>query len=101
MQPDGSVETPAGVFSLACRHDHHAGDKVSLLLRPGGVRQAAGQAGAQAAGWLAGRVADVVFYQDRFKVVLADHLYFYLPEAPIIGEEIALQVSAEALQCLS
>ena len=51
--------------------------------------------------WLSGVVADVVFHQDRFKVILANHLYFYLPEAPRIGEEITLQLSPAALQCLS
>jgi ABC-type Fe3+/spermidine/putrescine transport system ATPase subunit len=101
VRADGRVETAVGIFNLACRHNHPAGDKVSVLLRPLGVRRAAGQVGATAAGGLGGRVVDVVFYQDRFKVVLANHLYFYLPEAPRIGEEIALQVSPDALECLS
>ena len=100
---DGCVKTTAGVFSVACKHNHQAGEKVSLLVRPVGVRMATGGDSSTDLGTslLGGVVTDVVFHQDRFKVVLADHLYFYLPEAPRIGEEIHLQLSSSALQCLS
>jgi hypothetical protein len=50
---------------------------------------------------VSGVVTDVVFHQERFKVTLANHLYFYLPEAPRIGEQITLQISQAGLQCLS
>ncbi len=48
-----------------------------------------------------GVVADAVFHQDRFKVTLESGLFFYLPEAPRIGETICLKISPEAVQCLS
>jgi spermidine/putrescine transport system ATP-binding protein len=100
VRADGGVETAVGIFSLACGHAHHSGDRVSVLVRPGAVRMAAGSHLGQP-DLLTGIVADVIFHQDRFKVVLADHLYFYLPEAPQIGEEITLQLSPGGLQCLS
>lgn len=88
------IETSAGLFGLMCRHAHKAGEKVDLLVRPQGVRRAA-------EGNLQGLVADAVFHQDRFKVTLESGLFFYLPEAPIIGERICLEISAQAVQCLS
>jgi ABC-type Fe3+/spermidine/putrescine transport system ATPase subunit len=107
VRADGGFETAVGIFDMPCRHNHHAGDKVSLLVRPIGVQKSADgrlsntPASAGETGLLHGVVADVIFQQDRFKVLLANHLYFYLPEAPKIGEEIAVQLSSEALQCLS
>jgi len=88
------VETSVGIFELFCGHAHELGDRLDLLVRPQGVRMAA-------RGDLRGVVADAVFHQDRFKVTLESGLFFYLPEAPGIGEEICLAISPEALQCLS
>ncbi len=89
-----SVETEAGVFGLGCGHAHQAGEKVNLLLRPSGVRSGAD-------GNLRGSVADVSFHQDQFKVTLENSLYFYLPEAPRVGEEIRLRVLQSGIQCLA
>jgi len=89
-----NVETPAGVFGLGCRHAHQAGEKVNFLLRPSGVRIAAD-------GNLRGVVADVVFHQDQFRVTLESGLYFYLPEAPRIGEVIAVSIPPSAVHCLA
>lgn len=88
------VETPAGVFGLGCRHAHQVGEKVNLLLRPSGVWIAAD-------GNLHGVVADVVFHQDQFKVTLESGLYFYLPEAPKIGEAIVVSNPPSAVHCLA
>ena len=96
-----------GIFGVTCQHNHHAGDKVNLLVRPNGVQKATDDSysnapiGAGKATLLKGVVADVVFHQDQFKITLANHLYFYLPEAPKIGEEITIQLSSAGLQCLS
>ena len=100
VRADGRVETGVGVFRLGCGHAHQAGDKVSVLVRPAGVQPALGAVAGQP-DLLRGRVADVIFDQDRFKIVLDNHCYFYLPEAPKIGQEITLQLSGSALQCLS
>jgi ABC-type Fe3+/spermidine/putrescine transport system ATPase subunit len=88
------VETSAGVFEMSCGHFHNVGEKVGILIRPQGVRL-------DGEGNLPGVVADAVFHQDRFKVTLKSGLYFYLPEAIRIGERIRLNVSPEAVQCLS
>lgn len=116
QRPDGSVETAAGVFKLDCRHTHPVGQKRSLLIRPGGTRligepaspTSPGPSGsggdgleAQAVNRVSGQVSDVIFHQDRFKVVLDSQLYFYLAEAPRIGEQIQLQLPPLALECLS
>jgi len=100
VRADGGVETAVGIFSLACGHAHRAGDKVSLLVRPYGVQKANGVSAGKP-DLLTGVVADVIFHQERFKIILADHLYFYLPDAPEIGEQITLQLSPGGLQCLS
>ncbi len=88
------VETSAGVFEMVCGHAHKVGEHVETLIRPQGVRR-------DVEGNMQGVVADAVFHQDRFKVTLENGLFFYLPEAPGIGEGICLKVSPEAVQCLS
>ena len=88
------VETAGGAFEVECEHPYKNGEEVSLLIRPSDVQIAA-------EGDLCGVVADVIFHQDRFKVTLANGLYFYLPEAPKVGENIRLAIPASAVQCLS
>jgi ABC-type Fe3+/spermidine/putrescine transport system ATPase subunit len=88
------VETTAGVFDLSCGHPHKVGEEVDILLRPQGVSRTD-------EGNLRGVVADAIFLQDRFKVTLESGLYFYLPEAPKIGEGISLVISPNAIQCLA
>ena len=88
------VETSVGVFELNCGQPHKVGEKLVLLVRPQGVRRVS-------QGNLSGVVADAVFFQDRFKVTLDNGLFFYLPEAPRIGEGIFLEISSQAVQCLS
>jgi ABC-type Fe3+/spermidine/putrescine transport system ATPase subunit len=100
VRADGSVETAAGIFRLAGGQAHRPGERVSLLVRPGGARQVPG-GDAGETNLVSGIVTDVVFLQERFKIVLANHLYFTLPEAPKIGQEIRLQIPSGAIQCLS
>jgi spermidine/putrescine transport system ATP-binding protein len=88
------VETMAGIFEVDCRHPHNNGEKIHLLVRPQEARRATD-------GNLCGVVTDVLFHQDRFKVTLANGLYFYLPEAPKVGEEIRLAIPPSAVQCLA
>jgi len=100
---DGRIETSIGVFGVGCRHKHLAGEKVELLVRPyGAFSWVDGSRGHPAGdGDLHGLVVDVLSRQDRFKVVLESGLYFYLSEAPQVGEEIRLVIPASAIQCLS
>ncbi|MCI0554498.1 MAG: hypothetical protein L0287_26415, partial [Anaerolineae bacterium] len=44
-----------------------------------------------------GIVTDVIFQQERFKVTLDNGLYFYLSEAPKVGEKISVTVKVECL----
>ena len=99
-RPDGSIETAAGIFHFPGLPAQPAGDKVNVLIRPAGARRVS-NAGAGQPNSLTGVVTDVVFAHERFKVVLAGHLYFYLPEPAQIGERLTLQLSSNALQCLT
>jgi hypothetical protein len=44
-----------------------------------------------------GRVSDVIFQVDQFKITLENGLYFYLKEEPKIGQEIKVGVKVECL----
>ncbi len=83
----GAVETLFGRFQL--KLDLPAGETVSLLLRP--------QAELAQSGEVAGRVTDVVFRGDQFRVELENGWYFFLPNAPRLGETIKLKVNVECL----
>jgi ABC-type Fe3+/spermidine/putrescine transport system ATPase subunit len=87
------VKTKAGRFEVDCSKSHQNGEKVELLVRPQGAVRAAGN--------VSSRVTDVLFQQDHFKVSLDNGLYFYLSEAPLVGEAIQLSVPASSVQCLS
>lgn len=57
----------------------------TILLRPQAERVAAG-------GTLSGVVSDVIFRGDEFRVELANGWYFFVKEAPRLGETIHLRV---------
>ena len=82
------VETDVGIFEVDCGHKHREGEKIHLLARPAEVQEGSA---------LHGAVADVVFQRDRFKVTLANGLYFYLRQAPRIGQTITVRVAVECL----
>ncbi len=84
-----SVETNLGTFTVDCEHQHQNGDKVHILVRPLEVQKEANV--------INGIVADVIFQQERFKVTLENRLYFYLREAPNVGEKITVKVKVECL----
>ena len=46
---------------------------------------------------LSGVVSDVIFQQERFKVIFDNELYVYLSEAPKVGEKISVRVKVECL----
>jgi ABC-type Fe3+/spermidine/putrescine transport system ATPase subunit len=78
------VETPLGNFQI--KTDLKSGQKVTLLLRPQAKIVDSGET-------LAGKVADVVFRGQEFRVELENGLYFYLAHAPKVGELLKLKVS--------
>jgi ABC-type Fe3+/spermidine/putrescine transport system ATPase subunit len=84
---DGAVDTPVGRFQIKC--DKSARETVSLLIRP--------KAEVSAYGEMVGKVTDVVFHGDQFRVELDNGLYFYLTSAPLIGEMVKLKVTVECL----
>jgi spermidine/putrescine transport system ATP-binding protein len=83
------VETSYGVFRLPCEHPHKEGQAIQLLARPLPAEQEADVVG--------GRVIDVIFQQDRFKVTLENGFYIYVQTAPKVGDEIAVSVRIECL----
>jgi len=76
----GAVETPFGRFPL--KTNQPDGERISLLVRP--------QAELSYSGEITGRVADVVFRGDDFRVELENGWYFYLSAAPQMGEMVRL-----------
>jgi len=90
IAPD-QFQTEQGIFTVKCAHKHSRGDKVHLLARPLPV-----DANAEA-NVLSGIVTDVIFQQDRFKVILNNGMYLYLNTAPKVGERITARVKVECL----
>ena len=83
------VETAFGTFLVKCTHKHKAGDKIKLLARP--VPTGSGNL-------IRGRVADVIFQQDRFKVTLEGGLFVYLDATPHVGQIITAKLGMECLE---
>lgn len=78
------VGTPFGVIQI--KTNLKIGQKVTLLLRPQAKIVDSGET-------LAGKVADVVFRGQEFRVELENGLYFYVARAPQAGEMVKLKVS--------
>ena len=84
------VETKFGVFTMNCGHPHQAGGQVRLLVRPFEIPEKANI--------IRGRVDDVIFQSDRFKVILDNGLFVYLDEEPKMGQKIEVRVNMECLE---
>ncbi len=88
---DGRVETKLGVLELKCKMEAARGESVALLVRPERVKlNGNGNS-------LKGRVADVLFQKNGFRVTLENGLYFYLSTPPQVGELLSFTVEAECL----
>lgn len=83
------VGSDMGVLSVHCEHKHSKGENVHLLVRPLPAENESNV--------VQGLVRDVIFQQDRFKVILESASYFYLPYAPKVGEKIQVPVKVECL----
>jgi ABC-type Fe3+/spermidine/putrescine transport system ATPase subunit len=96
------VETAAGPLEVACGHAHTPGQRLQLLVRSSGVARRLNASGGRKAGVaeLHGRVADILFQDGRYRVTLESGLFFYLDDAPRVGEPIVLTVPQSAIQCL-
>jgi ABC-type Fe3+/spermidine/putrescine transport system ATPase subunit len=95
---DGQVETRLGVLNVnretgtTFGEEKGAGESVALLIRPEHVRLTEDENG------LKGRVADVLFQNNRFRVTLENGLYFYTSAPPIVGAELSFIVDVECLE---
>ncbi len=79
----GGVLTPFGFVEI--KTDLRIGQSVTLLLRP---QAEVVQSGAT----LTGKVADVLFRGQEFRVELENGLYFTLASSPRVGQQLALKV---------
>jgi ABC-type Fe3+/spermidine/putrescine transport system ATPase subunit len=87
----GEVETRYGLLTAKCEHKHQKGEEVHLLVRPLSADAK------QEPNLIQGVVTDVIFQQDRFKVLLDNGLYIYLSHGPGVGERLSVQVKVECL----
>lgn len=94
MLKDGLVETILGTMDLPIARDQAEGKSVSLLIHPRDVRID------DLSSPLRGTVKDVVFQQNKFKVVLKSGFYFYLSDPLQVGEEIGLKIQIDKIQYL-
>jgi spermidine/putrescine transport system ATP-binding protein len=77
------VETSLGRFEI--QKSLKLGEKVTLLLRPQAKQVTSGET-------LSGKVTDVIFRGQEFRVELENGLAFQLANAPKIGETVKLKV---------
>lgn len=87
----GRVETLLGVLEVSCETEATTGESVALLIRPERVKLIENGSG------LKGRVADVIFQKTRFRITLANGLYFYSSTVLEVGDELSFSVEAECL----
>ena len=85
------VRTKFGELEIVDETGAGLGESVALLIRPGCVNRSG--SGTR----LAGRVADVLFQKTGFRVMLENGLFFFLDDAPQVGDEISLRVEVECL----
>ncbi len=87
------VQTDFGKFELASNTGAGIGESVALLIRPEQV------SGSGTGTSLEGRVADVLFQKTQYRVALENGLYFFMKEAPRVGDIIVLaDVEMECLR---
>jgi ABC-type Fe3+/spermidine/putrescine transport system ATPase subunit len=88
---DRRVETSLGVLEIECETEAGKGESVALLIRAERVRMIEKGDGLQ------GRVADVLFQKNSFRVTLESGLYFYTSAPPEVGTELTFTVDVECL----
>ena len=88
---EGRVETKLGVFEIDCETVADRWESVALLVRPERVKLADDVSGFK------GRVADVLFQKNGYRVTMENGLYFYMTIPPNIGETLTYTVDAECL----
>jgi ABC-type Fe3+/spermidine/putrescine transport system ATPase subunit len=87
--PRRRLQTPAGTFALPCLHAHLSGDAVHVLVRP-----ALDPRGIV----LGGKVDDVVFQPDGYRVVLSNNLFYDSARPPSVGSLVRIRLRVECLE---
>ena len=91
---EGMVQTSYGDLPLPKGAKQARGTRVTLLLRPHDLHLGGDDAP------LRGRVADIRFQENRYRVQLEGGLYFYLPQPVAVGEVLQLEILADKVQIL-
>ena len=94
MLENGFVETMLGTIKMSFEWKQAQNTSVTLLIHPQYI--ALGDSSSP----LRGRVEDVRFRQNRYRVTLEGGFYFYLPDPPQVGEEVGLEIQTDKIQCL-
>jgi len=87
----GRIETELGMLEVNCDTEAGSGKSVALLIRPERVKLTESDAA------LKGRVADVLFQKNGYRVTLENGLYFFTSTSPQVGETLTFTVEAECL----
>lgn len=92
---DGRIFTENGSFRTSdCLHHHIPGEKVEILIRP------EVEPGIEGENQLEGLVKDVHFFKNGYRVIMQSDLYFFIPHAPKVGDELRLNLPDRSVQCL-
>jgi ABC-type Fe3+/spermidine/putrescine transport system ATPase subunit len=83
------IKTEFGTFTAPCPRKNQKGENVDLLVRPDEVQKETNI--------IEGRVADILFQKDGYKVTLENGLYFHLKSEPKVGSKISVRVAVECL----
>lgn len=86
------VKTSLGVLDVDCITEAGKGEIVALLIRPERVKLTKNGSG------LSGRVVDVTFQKNGFRVTLDNGLYFYTAKITDVGEELSFIIKVECLK---
>lgn len=87
--PRRRLKTTAGTFALPCRHTHHSGERLQVLVRTSPARHGA---------VFSGRVTDVSFKPDGYRVFLDTGLFFDSTAAPRVGSRAQVRLPVECLK---
>jgi spermidine/putrescine transport system ATP-binding protein len=98
------VQALQGVFRCSCSHHHSIGERVVLLLRPSGKVISQTDNETSALNRVCGRVEDVIFQGDHFRVSLnspgGQEVFAFLPQAPARGDLLTLEIPESEVVCL-
>jgi len=89
---NGRFKTRLGVLEVTCETEAGTGESARLLIRPERVKLIRNGTG------LSGRVADVLFQKNGYRVTLENGFYFFTSEPLKAGKDISFAVEAECLE---